>query len=424
MDIKKTLIKIIPKGAVAMRKLPVSFAAFALLLGACGNDGNNTENESELEQDGANIEENDENEVIAPTDENNAEELPDGNNNTAENNNNLPERESNYSNLTSEDWQTEVLAENLQVPWDINFYEDTIFLTEREGTITAVEDGSSDRQEINTSDPIVQEGEGGLLGMAVSEDFGDTGEIFLYYTYEGSSGLENKVVKAVQEDDSWEETEVLLDEIPGDGIHNGGRIAIGPDGYLYVTTGDANEPALSQDPDNLAGSILRLTVEGEVPDDNPFEDSFVFSYGHRNPQGLAWNSNNELYSAEHGPTGHDEINLIEAGNNYGWPEIIGDEEMEEMEQPLVHSGENTWAPSGTAMLDGQLLVTGLRGQNLYVLSEENSELKEVFSGEGRLRDVKVHEGNLYVITNNTDGRGNPDKNDDRLLRLTIKGRED
>ncbi|WP_078594862.1 PQQ-dependent sugar dehydrogenase [Evansella clarkii] len=407
-----------------MRKSPVSFAAFALLLGACGNDGNNTENESELEQDGANLEENDENEVIAPTDENNAEELPDGNNNTAENNNNLPERESNYSNLTSEDWQTEVLAENLQVPWDINFYEDTIFLTEREGTITAVEDGSSDRQEINTSDPIVHEGEGGLLGMAVSEDFGDTGEIFLYYTYEGSSGLENKVVKAVQEDDSWEETEVLLDEIPGDGIHNGGRIAIGPDGYLYVTTGDANEPALSQDPDNLAGSILRLTVEGEVPDDNPFEDSFVFSYGHRNPQGLAWNSNNELYSAEHGPTGHDEINLIEAGNNYGWPEIIGDEEMEEMEQPLVHSGENTWAPSGTAMLDGQLLVTGLRGQNLYVLSEENSELKEVFSGEGRLRDVKVHEGNLYVITNNTDGRGNPDKNDDRLLRLTIKGRED
>ncbi|WP_088032877.1 PQQ-dependent sugar dehydrogenase [Evansella clarkii] len=407
-----------------MRKSPVSFAAFALLLGACGNDGSNTENESELEQDEANIEENDENEVIAPTDENNAEELPGGNNNTAENNNNISERESNYSNLTSEDWQTEVLAENLQVPWDINFYEDTIFLTEREGTITAVEDGSSDRQEINTSDPIVHEGEGGLLGMAVSEDFGDTGEVFLYYTYEGSSGLENKVVKAVQEDDSWEETEVLLDEIPGDGIHNGGRIAIGPDGYLYVTTGDANEPALSQDPDNLAGSILRLTVEGEVPDDNPFEDSFVFSYGHRNPQGLAWNSNNELYSAEHGPTGHDEINLIEAGNNYGWPEIIGDEEMEEMEQPLVHSGENTWAPSGTAMLDGQLLVTGLRGQNLYVLSEENSELKEVFSGEGRLRDVKVHEGNLYVITNNTDGRGNPDKNDDRLLRLTIKGRED
>ncbi|UTR11497.1 PQQ-dependent sugar dehydrogenase [Evansella sp. LMS18] len=404
-----------------MKRSAVSFTAFALLLGACGN---NTENESELEQDPSSIEENEENEVIAPTDENDAEELPDENSNTAENDNSLTERESNYTNLSSEDWQTEVLAENLHVPWDINFFEDTIFLTEREGTITAVEDGSSDRQEINTSDPIIHEGEGGLLGMAVSEDFGDTGEIFLYYTYEGSSGLENRVVKAVQEDGSWEETEILLDEIPGDGIHNGGRIVIGPDGYLYVTTGDANEPALSQDPDNLAGSILRLTVEGEVPGDNPFEDSFVFSYGHRNPQGLAWNSNEELYSSEHGPTGHDEINVIEAGNNYGWPEIIGDEEMGEMEQPLVHSGENTWAPSGTAFLEDQLFVTGLRGQNLYVLSEENSELKEVFSGEGRLRDVKVHEGNLYVITNNTDGRGNPDGNDDRLLRLTIKGREE
>ena len=324
-----------------------------------------------------------------------------------------------YAELTMDDWNVETVSTNLHVPWDINIFENEILLTEREGHIVLISDNDTVRKEVSTSDPIVHQGEGGLLGMTLTENFGESREVILYYTYEGRNGLANKLVKAVEDENEWRETEILLDEIPGDGIHNGGRVAIGPDVNLYITVGDANVPELSQDKKTLEGTILRMTLDGEVPGDNPFENSFVYSYGHRNPQGLAWNEVGELYSSEHGPTGHDEINKIKPGLNYGWPEIIGDEEEEDMQSPLVHSADDTWAPSGITFFDGHLFITGLRGQSLYVMDEENMELVEVFTGEGRIRDVTVANNSLYIITNNTDGRGSPDDEDDRLLRLSL-----
>ncbi|MFC4737686.1 PQQ-dependent sugar dehydrogenase [Bacillus daqingensis] len=318
----------------------------------------------------------------------------------------------------TEDWNVEIVADNLDSPWSIAVYdEENFMLTSREGALLDISDGSVTEVELDTSDAIVQEGEGGLLGFVPSES--DDDSAFIYYTYESGGELLNKIAQIERTGDNWEETEVLLDEIEGARTHNGGRLAIGPDDMLYATTGDAEVTEWSQDPDVLAGSILRMTLEGEVPEDNPMDDSYVYSYGHRNPQGLAWAADDTMYSSEHGAQALDEINIIEAGNNYGWPVIEGDETEEGMEEPLLHSGDDTWAPSGTAMWqEEELVMTGLRGQSLYVLNEESEEVEVVFDGEGRLRDVLYHDGALYVLTNNTDGRGDPAEDDDRLLRLT------
>ncbi|SES33941.1 PQQ-dependent sugar dehydrogenase [Salipaludibacillus aurantiacus] len=325
------------------------------------------------------------------------------------------------NDVTTEDWDVEVLAENLEIPWSLNIHEETVYMTDRHGRILEIENGETEQTDLQTSSPVAHEGEGGLLGFKLADDFADSGEAYVYYTFEGENGsLMNRVAKVKKEnDDGWAETDIFIDDIPGAQIHNGGRLAIGPDGMLYATTGDADDPDLSQDEDNLAGSILRMTAEGDIPEDNPFEDSYVFSYGHRNPQGLAWDENEAFYSSEHGPVGHDEINLIEPGNNYGWPVIEGGESNEGMEEPLIHSGEDTWAPSGVTFRGNDLLVTGLRGESLYYFDEDNQEMTKVFEGEGRLRDVKYKDGAIYLITNNTDGRGLPEENDDRLLKLTL-----
>lgn len=179
--------------------------------------------------------------------------------------------------------------------------------------------------------------------------------------------MTNKVVQVLYDRHYCKETNVLLERIPGHELYNGGRIAIGPDGKLYVATGWAHEEEFAQDIDNLAGKILRMNLDGSIPEDNPFPDSYVYSYGHRNPQGLAWNSNGTImYSSEHGESAHDEINIIEPGKNYGWPKITGDGVREGMEKPLLQSGNDTLAPSGITFFEDHLFITGLRGQSLYV----------------------------------------------------------
>ncbi|QKS73296.1 sorbosone dehydrogenase family protein [Paenalkalicoccus suaedae] len=348
-------------------------------------------------------------------DSNNATPSAEENNNLENDQNTSNDEDSQQASLSSDDeWNVEVVASNLASPWSITIEDEVIYMTSRNGSIMKLQDNEIMEQNIDTSDSIVQAGEGGLLGFTMHE-----GQAFAYYTYESEeTGLTNRVVTLEEQDDNWVETGILLDAIEGDNIHNGGRIAVGPDDMLYVTTGDANEPDWSQNESTLAGSILRMTLQGDVPDDNPINDSYVYSYGHRNPQGLAWNEEEELYSSEHGQTALDEINLIEAGNNYGWPVIEGDEEESGMETPVAHSGDDTWAPSGITFYDNQLVVAGLRGESLYVLNEDTEELEVIFDGEGRLRDVVSHNDALYVLTNNTDGRGSPADNDDRLLRLT------
>ena len=317
-----------------------------------------------------------------------------------------------------------VLAEHLETPWAIDFHGEVIFLSEREGNIVQIRDGDLSRLPVVTSKPIASIGEGGLLGFVFAPDYEESNAAYAYHTYEQDGAVKNRLVLLQENAAAWKETDALIEDIPGSNVHNGGRIEIGPDGFLYITTGDAGNGELAQDPESLAGKILRISLDGSVPADNPIPDSYVYSFGHLNAQGLDWNSDGELYSSEHGPSGtpggHDEINKIAAGANYGWPAMIGDARESGMEQPVYHTGETALAPSGVAFDKQDLLyVATLRGSKLYRFDPDKAELETVLAGEGRLRDVKVQDGRIYVITNNTDGRGVPGERDDRLLVLEL-----
>lgn len=308
--------------------------------------------------------------------------------------------------------------ENLDVPWEITRSEGTFYLTERSGMMANVTN-RLERQLLQLSKAIHSEGEGGLLGLALSEDFQESQTAFLYYTYLEDGKTLNRVVKVQLKEGVWTETAALLDKIPGSQFHNGGRVKLGPDGMLYITTGDAGEPELAQNKESLAGKILRMDVQGNVPEDNPFKGSYVYSYGHRNPQGLTWNDEGQLFSSEHGQSGHDEINQIDAGNNYGWPVIEGDEVADGMTQPLYHSGTDTWAPSGMVFLNDQLYVACLRGEAIRSFQLRGQGTTIVKDGIGRVRSLFLDEEYLYAITNNKDGRGEPVKEDDRIIKLII-----
>ncbi len=324
-----------------------------------------------------------------------------------------------------EDEQTvyEVWANELRIPWAIASAGETYYVTERPGTIVQITQDSQVRQQVQLARPVAAQGEGGLLGLVLAPDFADSKEAYVYHTYEAEGGVFNRIVMIREEDGRWDESHVLLEGIPGSYIHNGGRLAIGPDGHLYATTGDFNEEEQAQELDSLGGKILRMTLAGEVPSDNPIPGSYIYSYGHRNPQGLTWDSNGQLYSAEHGPSGspggHDEINRIEQGANYGWPLVIGDDIQSGLQPPLYHTGQTAIAPSGIAAADTYLYVAALRGEVLLRYDLESAELEPVLQGEGRIRDVWVQESDLYIITNNTDGRGRPGAGDDRMLKLSI-----
>lgn len=315
-----------------------------------------------------------------------------------------------------------VVAENLDSPWGAIIHDEIAFIPKREGTIYLVEeDGEVIEQDVNLEESVIQDSESGLLGMVLHPDYQENKLAYVYHSYETDNGIENRIIQVSYDEEAgeWNEEMVLLDGIPGAGIHNGGRLAIGPDEMLYATAGDADEPDFAQDEENLAGSILRMELDGAVPDDNPFTDSVIYSYGHRNPQGLAWLSDDTMYSSEHGQTAHDEINIIEAGKNYGWPEIEGDETMDGMETPVIHSGDDTWAPSGIAVHEDQLYMAGLRGEAVFQFNPEESEITSVIEDYGRIRDVTVVGDTLYFITNNTDGRGIPGETDDRLIEWEI-----
>lgn len=313
-----------------------------------------------------------------------------------------------------------VLAKKLQIPWSIEIRRNSFYITERPGMIVKITNGKKERKKLILTRPVHHEGEGGLLGMALAPSFNQTGNAFVYHTYQENGQTFNRVIKIRETCRRWVEKKVLLDKIPGSIIHNGGRIKIGPDQHLYVTTGDAGESAKAQDLNTLHGKILRMTLKGKVPSDNPFPNSYVYSYGHRNPQGLGWSRNGQLYSSEHGPAGHDEINHIKKGKNYGWPIIIGDETMPNMVNPLYHSGTDTWAPSGLSVFGDAIYVAGLSGQKILKFSLLTNKVETFFEGEGRLRDILIRGDNLYVITNNTDGRGVPRPRSDLLLKIKLR----
>jgi glucose/arabinose dehydrogenase len=328
----------------------------------------------------------------------------------------------------------QVVASGLEVPWALAFAPDgSIYVTERPGRLARIQDARVER--IADIPDVAQRTEGGLLGLALDPQFATNRLLYLYFTY--GDGTKNRVVRYRIADQGLADARVLVDGIPGAPFHDGGRIAFGPDGNLYITTGDAINPGSAQDLTSLAGKILRVRADGSIPDDNPFPSSPVYSYGHRNPQGLAWGADGTLYATEHGPSGpgadccHDEVNRIEAGKNYGWSETrrsfseggppSGKLGMPGLIDPIMESGpSDTWAPAGAAVVDHTLYFGGLRGQALFALDLQNpSKVHTHFRGEfGRIRDVVLGPDEfLYLTTSNRDGRGNPQPSDDRILRV-------
>lgn len=286
--------------------------------------------------------------------------------------------------------------------------------------MTKIENEEVERQEVQLDQTLSAEAEAGLLGFALVPDFSKKQQAFAYYTYDGNSGPTNRIVRLEFAEDVWTETEVLLDGIPSGAVHHGGRLAIGPDEKLYATTGDAATPELAQNINSLAGKILRINLDGTIPEDNPFENSYIYSYGHRNPQGLTWLEDGTMYASEHGNQANDEINQIEAGANYGWPMIEGPEGTDEMRAPLFTSGaQETWAPSGMDQSDENLYVAALRGNAVLEFKIETNEMRTLLVDYGRIRDIYIEDEFLYFITNNTDGRGNPLDTDDRLIRIGL-----
>ncbi len=322
--------------------------------------------------------------------------------------------------------ETTVVAAGLEAPWDLVFTPDgEALVSERDSSRLLSIDSSGNVEELQRL-PENGTGEGGLLGIALSPNYESDGYIYAYYT----TDTDNRVTRFRL----GEDPEPVLTGIPVLTYHNGGRIAFGPDGNLYVGTGDAGDTSNSQDLNSLGGKILRVTPDGDVPADNPFSNSPIYSYGHRNVQGLAWDEGGQLYATEFGQNRYDEVNRIQPGGNYGWPAVEG-------EGGFFASGEYidpiaTWAtseasPSGAAILkngaipqwEGSFFMAALRGQRLYRLALDPSgtvtEQEELLSGQaGRLRHVvQAPDGSLWVLTSNRDGRGTPIATDDRILRL-------
>ena len=322
------------------------------------------------------------------------------------------------------DESVKVLATGLKRPWAIAFAEDRIFVTEKSGDIRVI------RSDTLLEEPFasVRAAEvfgGGLLGISVHPDFENNRFVYVYYTYSEGDLLWNKVIRLTESDNRVSDVVTILEGIPGSQFYNGGVIKFGPDGKLYVATGISSEYSHEpQDQSSLGGKILRLNDDGTIPGDNPIPGSAVFSMGHRDVQGMAWNKNGALFVTELGPTKNDEINVIIPGQNYGWPE---QECSGNFANPIM-CYDPSIEPGGIVFYSGdkleyrdRLVMATLRGSALFSLEVDESDAlsqKSILSGVGRIRDVNEGpDGYLYIITSNTDGKGFPTRADDRLIRI-------
>jgi len=336
----------------------------------------------------------------------------------------------------SEQVNVETVAEELEVPWALGFAPDgRIFVTERPGRIRVVQEGVLLKEPFAVLKQVVSISESGLMGIALDPDFADNHHLFVCYTYQNSAGgLRNRVARLSDSNGQGIDHQVIVDDIPGSQNHDGCRIGFGPDGELYVTTGDAQSPDQAQNLDSLAGKVLRLEADGSVPADNPFPGSYVYTYGHRNPQGMDWHpKTGDLFITEHGPDRNDEVNLLAPGSNYGWPEVTGRARSDQY-VPAIMSFTPTIAIAGAAFYtgdklhpawEGDLIFAALKASQLQRVTLAPPDFRTVESSQvmfnqdfGRLRAVAVSpDGYLYFTTSNRDGRGKPRAGDDKLMRL-------
>ncbi|MFC4330229.1 PQQ-dependent sugar dehydrogenase [Streptomyces andamanensis] len=320
------------------------------------------------------------------------------------------------------------VAEGLDSPWGLAPLPDGgLLVSSRDrATLTRVDERTGRTTELGTVSGVAPQGEGGLLGIALSPGFASDHMVYAYFT----SASDNRIVRMLYDPkkppkEQLGAPDTVFRGIPKGFVHNGGRIAFGPDGMLYAGTGESGERGLAQDTRSLGGKILRLTPEGEPAPGNPFPDSPVYSYGHRNVQGLAWDSRQRLFASEFGQDTWDELNAIVPGGDYGWPEAEGKSGDRRYRDPVAQWHTDQASPSGIAYADGSIWMAGLKGERLWRIplrgTAASAAPQSFLTGEyGRLRTVApAGDGRLWLVTSNTDGRGSPKKGDDRILEIRV-----
>ena len=336
-------------------------------------------------------------------------------------------------------WKVEELVQGLEIPWSIVFTSaERLLVSERPGRVREIVDGQLNPEALYTFTDVVTVEETGLMGMVLDPNYADNKTLYACYTSQDASGMFDRVVRMTDNGDSLTLDGVLLDGIPAAKYHAGCRLGVGPDGRLYITSGDARVPSSAQDLNSLAGKILRINLDGSIPSDNPFPGSAVYSYGHRNPQGLAWQpGSGRLYATEHGPSGSDgpqggdEINLIQPGANYGWPLVSHDAVLEGTESPLIQftpavapAAAMFYSGDVLPMFDGKFFFGALRGEGVVMVTISAQDPKSIedvqwiVSDAGRVREVtESPDGLIYFTTSNQDGRGTYRAGGDRVYRI-------
>ncbi|MEK7549485.1 MAG: PQQ-dependent sugar dehydrogenase [Patescibacteria group bacterium] len=346
------------------------------------------------------------------------------------------------SSKKSIETEIEEVVKGLEVPWSLVFTSsERMLVTERPGRIRVVEKGVLQKESLHVFSEVVSNSEEGLMGLAVDPGYKENHLLYTSLAYMQSGNLVVKVMRFRDTGKALEDPFVVIDDIPAAKYHSGSRMKFGPDGKLYITTGDATDKNIAQDIQNLGGKTLRINADGSIPEDNPFSGSPVWTYGHRNAQGLAWQpETGRLYETEHGPTvfdgpaGGDEINRIEKGKNYGWPLVSHEKKRAGTEVPLLlftpaiaPAGMTFYASDTIPQFTGKLFYSMLKGEGIMQATlgsdgsiQKSEKMKNI--EYGRIRDVvEGPDGALYFLTSNRDGRGSMKAGDDRIFRIKPKG---
>lgn len=354
-----------------------------------------------------------------------------------------PPKVSETNDNRSDDYKIEVYAENLTVPWSIAWTDkDRMLVNERTGKIRIIQNGKLQDAPLLEVKEVSVGSEEGLMGLAIDPNYAENKYIYISYAYGKGDNLSIKVVRYKDNGNSVSDELILIDKLPGAKNHAGCRLRFGPDGKLYITTGDATDREIAQDLKNMGGKILRLNSDGSIPSDNPWPNSPVWSYGHRNPQGIDFYPGTSiLWETEHGPSGFDgpgggdEVNVIVKGGNYGWPVVSHDGHKDGMIDPVLVYTPAEAPASGMFYKSGVIsqfknnfFFGCLRGRGIIrVIVDEKDPTKVVSQSKmsdvdyGRIREIaEGPDGAIYFSTSNKDGRGNPGQTDDRIMRIVKK----